>query len=145
PAIALQYKYGIYMGWLAAAVMLVFALLHLFRIDTFIPELGKALPGGDSFATFVCIAIVLMEVFALPFLLRMRLSVLASFISGLFGVVVPLIWLLITIWNYTSTVSTGQFGEFVVAEVNVWLLAGNLLWLCYAYITLWALGFDKAY
>ena len=145
PPVALQYKYGTYMGWLAAAVMLFFALLHLFRIDTLIPEINRALPGGDGWAIFAVVAIITMEVYALPFLMRMRLSPLASFLSGLFGVIVPLVWLLITIWNYNTGVSTGQFGEFKSAPVNIWLLAGNVFWLIYAYATLWALGFDKAY
>lgn len=138
----LRHMYGRYFGWAAAAVMIGFAVLHMFRIDTFVPELQRALGWDRTAAAWLAGGIVCAEVFAVPFLLRMRLSVLAQYASGLLGVVVPLFWTLLAIGTYGSPASTAQLGEFVSLPSSPLVIVLNIVWLTGAYITLWALGYD---
>jgi len=59
--------YGVWLGRIAAVVLAGMALIHLFRIDTFIPIIDAALPSGSGFATFVALVVIFSEVFAIPF------------------------------------------------------------------------------
>lgn len=135
--------YGVWFGRAAAAVLVVMALVHLFRIDTLIPILDNVLPGGSGWATFATILIVLSEVFAVPFVLRMKLSLLAHVKSGALVVFAPLWWLLISIWAFGVGVSTGQLGQFVDTPSTVALVTLNVLWLGFNYATLWLLGYNN--
>lgn len=141
PAPKLRDKRGPWFGWVAAGIMIVFALVHLFRIDTFVPEMTRIF-GNRSLTMWIVSAIVCMEVFSLPFLMRMRLSVAAQYMSGLFAVTVPLAWLLIAIWTFGTTISTAQLGEFVNLPGSWLLIIVNFVWLLYSYYTIWALGYD---
>ncbi|MEO5690879.1 MAG: S26 family signal peptidase [Candidatus Saccharimonadales bacterium] len=138
----LRARQGALLGWIAAAILIALSLVHLFRIDTFVPEVTRIFDGDASAAFWVSSVIVTMEVFALPFLMRMKLSPLAQYVSGAFAVLVPLSWLLISIWTYGQGVSTAQLGEFVDLPSS-WLLIGvNTLWLLFSYYVIWALGYD---
>lgn len=139
----LMKPYGAWFGRAAAAVLVLMALIHLFRIDTLIPILDEVLPGGAGWATFVTVLIVLAEVFAVPFALRMKLSLLAQFVSGMLIIFAPLLWLLISIWAFGLGVSTGQLGQFVATPSTVTLVAMNVLWLSFNYVTLWLLGYNN--
>lgn len=142
PAPALRRPYGRLLGFTAVAILIGFALVHLIRIDTFVPELSYALPTSERTASLLALLLITGEVFAIPFLLRMSLSPLARFLSGLLVVAVPLAWLLIAIWNYGSQVSTAQLGQFYSLPSGVILVAFNVVWLALNYFALWALGFD---
>ena len=131
------------LGWIAAAILILFALVHLFRIDTFVPELALVFDGDNTTTFWIASMLVSMEVFALPFLMRMRLSPLAQYVSGAFAVIVPLTWLLIAIWTAGTGVSTAQLGEFVSLPGSVLLIVVNSLWLAFSYYTIWALGYDN--
>lgn len=135
--------YGPQLGYVAAAVMVIFAVLHLFRIDTFLPVLDKVLPRGIGTAAWFAIGVILTEVFSIPFLLRMKLSPLAHIVSGFLAVIPPLLWTLLTIWTIGLKDSTGQLGEFVSTPSTILLLALNALWLVFTFITLWALGYNN--
>jgi len=125
-------------------VMLVMALLHLVRIDKLIPIADIVLPGDLVWAVaFVCI-ITTLEVFALPFLLGMKLSPLARICGGICMVLVPLTWTCLTIWTLGSYETTGQFSSYVNIAPNWLLLVVNILWLGISYWALWLLGFDKS-
>ena len=142
PAPQLRYKHGVLLGWIAAVIMIGFAVLHVFRIDTFVPELQKVLGGNRIVTLWVGSMIVSAEVFAVPFLLRMRLSTLAQYVSGALGVAVPLWWSLVAIWTYGTSTSTAQLGEFKDMPSTGLLIAANVAWLLFAYFTLWSLGYD---
>lgn len=144
PAPPVHYKYGIWMGWAAAALMAAFAVIHLIRIDTFVPEFLKAVAFDRVGAAFLAAGLVTAEVFSLPYLMRMRLSPLARLVSGLLSVIVPLIWLLIAIWNAGLPVSTAQLGEFRSLPSGATLIMANALWLAFAFATLWALGYNSS-
>lgn len=142
PAPRLRHHYGARLGWIATAILAGIAVIQLFRIDTFVPLLDMALPGGRTAASWLAMVIIISEVFALPFLMRMKLSPLAGLVSGALSVLAPLWWLLIAIWSYDLPVSTAQLGEFVTTHSTVWVVLINAAWLCYAYVALWALGYD---
>lgn len=135
-------RYGVMFGWIAAAVMIGFVLVHLFRIDTFVPELSLVF-GDHALTAWVASLIVITEVCALPFLMRIKLSPLAQYVSGASAVVVPLAWLLIAVWTFGSGVSTAQLGEFVLLPSTWLLIIMNVLWLVFSYYTIWALGYDN--
>lgn len=139
---ALKKPYGLWVSLLSAVIIILFALIHLFRIDTFLPELNIAVPGGYDTARILAVAIVTSEVFAVPILLRMRLSPLARFTSGILVILVPLVWLLIAMWNHGLDVSTAQLGEFYSLPSSTFLITTNLLWLALNTFALWTLNFD---
>lgn len=131
---------GLWLGLIAAALMILFVLLHLYRIDTFIPELNYSLPGRYDLAANIGLAIILIEIFALPSLLRMKLSPLARLSSSLCVLLAPLIWLIIAIINVGEGVSTAQLGAFYSLPSSYTLVIANVIWLGFNAYTLWALG-----
>lgn len=135
--------YAILLGRIAAAILVVMALVQLFRIDTFLPILDKNLPGGSGWAGIFGVFIILSEVFAIPFALRMKLSPLAHLKSGALVVLAPLWWFLIDIWTLGLTDNTGQLGKFVAVPGTVWVLLLNLVWVVFSYYTLYTLGYNR--
>lgn len=133
PPTPLKKKQTMYAAWIMAAVFAAFAVLHLFRIDTFVPLLDQIFPGGRTAAGWIAVGIVSMEVFALPFLMRMSLSPLARTMGAIFTILVPLFWLLVSIWTYGTTLSTAQLGEFRELTSSWLLIILNVAWLAYAY------------
>lgn len=136
-------SYGLWMGRAAAAILTVMVLAQLFRIDTFIPILDEFLPGDAGAATFVGLVVILSEIFAIPFALRMMLSPLAHLVSGALIVLAPLWWLLIDIWTFGFVETTGQLGQFVSLPSNVTVLFLNVLWVAFSYLTLYTLGYNQ--
>lgn len=135
--------YAVWLGRLAALLFIGLVLAELFRIDTFLPLIDKILPGGSGWASAFAIALILSEIFAIPFALRMRLSPAAHYASGLLVALAPLWWVLIDIWAMGSTNSTGQLGEFVSVHATPVVLAVNVLWFAFCYTTLFLLGYNR--
>lgn len=136
-------SYGVLLGRFAAVVLASMAIIHLFRIDTFIPILDEVLPGGSAAASLTALLVILSEVFAIPFALRMRLSPLAHFVSGTLLFLAPLWWVLISIWALGSMGGTGQLGEFVATPSTIWLVLVNAAWLVFNATALYALGYGR--
>lgn len=135
--------YGLWLGRVAAAILIAVALVHLFRIDTFLPILDEVLPGGNGVATFIGLVIILSEIFAIPFALRMKLSPLAHLMSGALLVLAPLWWLLVDIWAFGVADNTGQLGQFVAVPGNIFALLMNLGWVAFSYYALYLLGYNN--
>lgn len=112
-----------------AGLLVVMAVGQLFSFEKFIPLLESfGLPGGHGTATAIAGMIVVSEVFVLPFLLRMWVSPLLRVVSMILGWIVPLLWILLTVWlNVTATMaeSVGIFGTKVALPVGWWAV-------CYA-------------
>lgn len=82
-----------------AFIVLVMAVTQLFTFDSFLELIVSfGLPLGDQFSYFIGAFIVTVEVFALPFLLRMSLSKAFRWVSMICGWVVALMWLQLTTW-----------------------------------------------
>lgn len=135
--------YGLWLGRAAAAISTLSALVHLIRIDSLIPLVDNILPGEKVLASLAVILIILAEIFAVPFLLRMKLSPLAHLVSGFQAVFAPLMWTLIAIWATGLTFSTGQLGEFINTSSSPLLVTLNIAWLAFAFYALWALGYNR--
>jgi len=114
PAVAILY----------AAIIVVFVVAQLFTFEKFIVIVENyALPGGVVLAHFLAAYLVTIEVFALPFLLRMRVSTALRVVSMICGWLVALLWLGISIWLVTSDSSVDNVGFLgdVVSLAPGWL------------------------
>lgn len=136
-------SHGLWLGRTLAAIMVVMVLVHLFRIDTFVPILDQNLPGAAGWANAFAMLIILSELFALLFLLRMKLEshwptskVGRSFLA-------PLWWVLITVWSWGMLDSTGELGEFVAVYADPLTLIANLVWLSVSYYATYTLGYNS--
>lgn len=136
-------SYGPVLGYIAAGILAIFAIIHMFRIDTLVPIINDVLPGGTGIAGTFVVIVVLAEVFALPFLLRVKLSPAAHVCSGFLAVLAPLLWTLLAVWSYGYDISTGQFGEFIHMPSTWMLVAANFIWLGFNFYTLWTLGYNR--
>lgn len=135
--------YGLLLGYCAAGISTIFAVLHLIRIDLLIPKLDEILSAGTFWASILVIFIVMAEVFAVPFAMRMKLSPLGHIASGAQIVFAPLLWMLVTLWSYGTNLSTGQFTSFIDSPYSIWLVVFNAIWLGLGFATLWALGYNR--
>lgn len=112
-----------------AALLVLLALLQLLFFGNFLLYVGSFFSAGATGGTvFIASILVGVELFALPFLLRLRLSPLARFCSALLVLTVPLAWSLVAM---TANTKAGY------GFLNV----GFLLWAC---LSFWALGGQKA-
>ena len=82
-----------------AAVLVIMAVVQLFSFDDFLKLVTDfGFSGGRRAGYFLASFIVTVEVFAIPFLLRMPLSPAFRWISIVSGWLVSLLWVTITIW-----------------------------------------------
>jgi len=107
-----------------AAILTVMAVAQLYSFDTFTEHMASlGLPGGIAMGYFLASFIVVAEVFALPFLLRMRISPAFRVFSMLLGWIVPVVWLKVSIWmvaTYSDAVTVGFFGTVVDTMPGWW-------------------------
>lgn len=81
-------------AWVYAGILVVMAVAQLFGFEKFMPIIADYwLPGGAGTVAFVAGVVVASEVFALPYLLRMRLSPLMRWFGLVCSFVVPLVWI----------------------------------------------------
>jgi len=82
-----------------AGVLVVMAVAQLFTFEEFLALVEDfVLPGGAVFAHVFTAVLILAEVFALPFLLRMSLSPLFRWVSIASGWIAASLWIFIAIW-----------------------------------------------
>lgn len=94
-----------------AGILVVLALTQLYTFDKFIeliPEFN--LPLSETLTFLAAPLLVVCEVFALPFLLRMRLSPAFRFLSMIFGWLVAVIWFFISLWLVTTYQAVATVG-----------------------------------
>lgn len=129
-----------------AAFLVVIALTQLFTFDKLVyvlPSIG--LPFTGSFQYALAPLIVAAEVFALPFLLTMTISVAFRWLSMFCGWLVALIWLFIGLYllaNGVNVSNTGLLGTLVPLGSLPTLAIGVVLALLAAWSSygLWPLG-----
>lgn len=107
-----------------AAIMLVMAVAQLFHFEDFVPLVEDfGLPGGVMIAQLFATGVVVLEVAALPFLLRMRLSKAMRFVSMVSGWLVLMLWMLVQIYLnsvYPDVQNNGLVGSVVEVGVGWW-------------------------
>lgn len=107
-----------------AGVMTVLALAQLFTYEKFANVLRAMwLPGGETYAPIYAALIVIIEVFSVPFFLRMVLSPLMRGISMIFGWLMVVLWLVIFLWQTMSgkvIADSGILGGTIPVPVGWW-------------------------
>jgi len=82
-----------------AGVILVMVVAQLFTFDTFTVLFNSFdFTFGPQYPAFLSALLVISEVFALPFLLRMAMSPAFRWVSMVCGWLVAAIWFKITVW-----------------------------------------------
>lgn len=108
---------------LYAGILVVFLVTQLFTFDTFIDLIPSFnLPIGEVLTYAIAPVIVAAELFALPFLLRMKLSVAFRWFSMMLGWLVAALWVFISLWVVTTqpTAETIGFLGTLVSLVPGW-------------------------
>ena len=127
-----------------AFFFVIAAVSQLFAFETFGDIIATyGLPMDDVFNKVAAALIVTLEVFAIPFLLMMRLSLLMRIVSMVSGWVVLVFWLAVGVWQ--STVSfyipnAGLFGAKISLPQGWWLvfyMAALITLLIYVSYHLW--------
>jgi len=106
-----------------AGILVIMAVAQLFSFEDFLKLITDfGFPGGAQFAYFLAAYLVTVEVFALPFLLRMPLSVAFRWLSMVAGWLVAFIWAVITVWLalYDGTVNNVGFLGTVIETIPGW-------------------------
>ena len=118
------------MAYAYAALLTVLVLCQLFTFDEFLNLLiSFNLPGGEVMANLVGSLIVISEVFALPFLLKIDLSPLMRIVSMVFSWIIPATWLKLAIWlvaNGNYGLNFGLLGTLVDLNIGWWAIFFSL-------------------
>ena len=86
-----------------AAVLVVFALAQLYTFNEFADFMATLnVPVNETVTFLIAPLIIICEVFALPFLLRMSLSPAFRFVSMACGWLVAAAWFFIALWIMTT-------------------------------------------
>ncbi|TAL14434.1 hypothetical protein EPN95_02990 [Patescibacteria group bacterium] len=109
---------------LYSAILVVFAVTQLFSFSDFQMLVRSFwLPGGIPLAYLLSAIIVIAEVLALPFLLRMKVSSLFRVLSMVLGWAVAGIWLGVSLWlvlTVNAVTNIGFFGTVVEFTPGWW-------------------------
>lgn len=99
------------MAYFYAAILVVFVLGQLFAFDEFLTLIDSFwLFGGQPVANFLGSMVVVSEVFAIPFLLNMRLSSWMRKVSMVLGWLVPVWWLFVSVWLLVTVNAVSNIG-----------------------------------
>lgn len=109
---------------LLAVLLVIMSVGQLYEFEKFIPLIeGFGVVGGHKTATLIAGLIVVSEVLALPFLLRMQVSPLMRVFSMILGWLAVMIWIVITLWLATTintVTNVGLFGTKVDIPAGWW-------------------------
>lgn len=107
-----------------ASILVVLALLQLVFFENLVAATAEYLrPITAEKATIVAVALISVQVFALPFLLRLPLSRLARLLSALIAYVGPFFWAAI------AMVGSSFSWAYLLVVVGFILLSGACFWL----------------
>ncbi|WP_432713381.1 hypothetical protein [Pedobacter sp.] len=108
-----------YGALLLAGLLTVMVVAQLFKFEEMIPLVESfGLGGGESQATILVSVLVIAQVFALPFLLRMYVSPLMRVTSMVLGWVAATLWLYMMVGVYMTVNAVGDSG-FLGTTVTV--------------------------
>ena len=111
-------------AYLYAGILTLFALAQLMTLNEFMSLVESWwLPGGSMTAYWLVATILIAELLALPFLLRLKLSPLARSLSMIMAWIVPVLWLGISLWlNLTinAVSNAGMLGTLVQLIPGWW-------------------------
>ena len=131
-------------GKIAALIILIMLVLQLIGISKIITGFGVQFDGHESWVAAVTIIALLTEVMAIPFLLRLKLSYLASITSSMAAVVAPWTWVLVLVWSIGEPdIAAVQFGVLGCFNIGWWLLGVNVLWSVFNFYIVRQLNIEK--
>jgi hypothetical protein len=146
------------LGRVAAVVLVIMLVLQLIGIGNMMTGLSAQFYDSDSWAIAVIIVALLIEIAAIPFLLRAKLSRLAAVLSGVAAILAPTIWMLVVLWSLIGswaevhfgteisvTAAASQFGIAACFNVAWWLLLANIAWLAFNFYTVKQLNIEKVW
>lgn len=109
-------------AWIYTAILVVLVLGQLYAFEKFIPLIESyGFSGGELTVSLIAAVIVIAEVFALPFLIRMPLSPLMRYVSAFFCAFVPAIWFVLSMF---AAVNGGiENAGILGAKVSVTVMA----------------------
>lgn len=118
-------------SFLYAGLLVIMALAQLYSFDTFTQHMATLdMPGGRQIAVLLAALIIVSEVFALPFLLRMALSPAFRVVSLLCGWVTAVAWLWISLWTVLQVpevVTVGFLGTVINLTPGWWAVLLSVL------------------
>ena len=136
PSPKMKSHYVRYVALAYAVVLVIMAVSQLFKFEEFFPLLASfGLGGGERTAQILASVLVVAEVFALPYLLRMYLSPLFRIVSMLLGWLVVLLWaylILTVLGSVNSVTDAGYLGTAIEVPFGWWnvlyvVLLGGLM------------------
>ncbi len=111
---------------LYAAILVVMAVAQLFTFEEFLIYFQSLnLPLNDSLTYALAPILVISEVFAIPFLLRMSVSPAFRYLSMFLGWVVAALWLFISIWlvvSHSQAETVGFLGTVANLSPGPWAI-----------------------
>ena len=117
PAPKPRTKESVKIALLFAGILVVMAVAQLFTFEEFLPLVERFnLPLSPELIYAVGPLIVVSEVFALPFLLRMRLSTAFRYLSMFLSWLAASLWLYISLWlaiSYVPVETVGFLGTVI--------------------------------
>lgn len=126
-----------------AGLLLVMAVTQLFTFEEFIAYMQTiGLPLNEQVSFAIVPVIILAEVFALPFLLRMRLSMAFRYFSMFLGVLVGVLWFFISFRlasTYSQVDTVGFLGTLVNLAPGWWAVFMSLGFVVLAVWSSWGL------
>ena len=115
---------------LYAVILVIFAVTQLFTFEEFLVYIQSVnLPFGESLNDAFAPILITAEVLALPFLLRMRLSLAFRYLSLGLGCVAAALWIVLSSWIVLSGVSidsVGFLGTLVILVPGWWAVSISL-------------------
>ena len=136
-----------YVSYVLGCWSAVLAVAQMVSFEDFVEALRSYNLGSERLTVAVAVAVITLEVFAVPFLFRLSLSPAARFVSALFALLLPLAWTVLTVHAFLAGVSprnAGYFGEFLPVHVGALALVLDLLWATAVVLSFDAIGGMKA-
>jgi len=110
-------------AWYLTIFFVVASVSQLFAFEDFPTLMDGSLRGGIYQATTFAALVVVFEVFAVPFLLSMRVSILMRYVSLVSGWLALIMWLLLSLHQNTDpgVLNAGLFGTKIIVPSGWWL------------------------
>ena len=139
PAGVLSYAFGLWSAALALAQMVSF--------EEFVEALRTYHVAGERGSIAIAIALISIEIFSVPFLLRLSLSPLARLLSALCVALLPWAWTVMGVaglLNGSTVGNAGYFGGFLAVPVGVLVLTLDVVWITAVCLSFGTIGGYRA-
>lgn len=140
PQVGRQAKYVSYVLGIGAAGL---AVAQMVSFEEFVAALQDYQLAPYIWTVVLGLLLISLEVFAVPFLLRLSLSRLAWACSAVCALLLPLAWTLMTVVALVlnhSVPNAGYVGGFIKLPVGGLVLVLNLVWLTATWVGFGRLG-----